>query len=149
MIEIKQFIFDQVTLAAEDAYPFECCGLLTGSRNNKQQTRVIRAVPSPNVTCGDPRVSFEIDPQIRFDLMRQIFGSSKNEKIIGHYHSHPDRPPLPSARDLAMAYEPELIWFIIGVSYGETVATAAHLLNSTGIAFTELKIVISEQKKLE
>lgn len=74
---------------------------------------VLRAVPAANVAT-DRRRRFEIDPAIRFKLLREVRGG--NETMIGHYHSHPNHPAVPSATDLAMAFEPDLLWLIIAVT---------------------------------
>ncbi len=33
--------------------------------------------------------------------------------ILGHVHSHPDSPATPSAEDLAMAHDPDMLWLIV------------------------------------
>jgi len=119
-----------ITEAAEDAYPRECCGLLAG-RDDKDGVSVTRVVASRNLSASDTRDSFEVDPKVRFDLMRNLetTASGTQERIIGHYHSHPNHPPLPSDRDIDMAYEPDLVWLITGVDDGRATETTAHLLN--------------------
>ena len=112
---------------AEAAYPNEACGLLVGRRMPAGVLNVTRAVESDNLATGRQRDSFEVDPALRVTLERELRGS--NEAIIGHYHSHPDHPARPSARDLAKAYEPELAWLIIGIDEGKATACAAFRLD--------------------
>lgn len=94
-------------------YPEECCGLLVGRREADGSVLVARAVTAPNVAPFRRR-RFEIDPAVRFRLMRELRGS--DDVMVGHYHSHPDHPAEPSATDLAMAFEPDLMWLIVAVT---------------------------------
>jgi proteasome lid subunit RPN8/RPN11 len=117
---------DAITKAAEDAYPRECCGLLAGRDDDAGGCVVTHVIASRNLSESDTHDSFEVDPKVRFDLMRDLHAP---ERMIGHYHSHPNHPPLPSDRDIAMAYEPDLVWLITGVDGGRATETTAHLLN--------------------
>jgi proteasome lid subunit RPN8/RPN11 len=111
----------------EDAYPGECCGLLVGRVDVDGTVSVTRTIPSPNVVSPHGNDRFEVDPQVRFDLMRELHGTA--ETIIGHYHSHPDQTAEPSPTDLEMAFEPDLIWLIIAVFNGRAKNTRAWHLN--------------------
>lgn len=114
MILLPPAFMAEIRRQAEEAWPNECCGLLIGRRVEEDVRRVTRLVISPNVTEGDPRNSFEVDPQLRIEAERALRGT--NEEVIGHYHSHPDAPPAPSAADQAQAHEPNLAWLIVAVS---------------------------------
>src|SRR5262245_48041737 len=81
--------------AAAAAYPHECCGLLLGE--GEGDVTVTKVIPVPNV-AEDPRRAFAIDPQMQFDLLRATRGQT--QRIIGHYHSHPDGQAAPSVHDL-------------------------------------------------
>jgi proteasome lid subunit RPN8/RPN11 len=135
----RRLIMDEAAMA----YPAECCGLLvgTGSSSGDDWT-VTRVVPAANVAPPEPghsiRDRFEVDPQTRFDLERELRGAE--EAVIGHYHSHPDHPAEPSATDLAKAFEPSLIWIIAGIEAGET--TQLNAFRLTGDAFEPLAVEI-------
>jgi proteasome lid subunit RPN8/RPN11 len=101
---------------AESAYPAECCGLLVGRDTAAGWLEISDAVASANVTTGSAAETFEIDPGLRLRLARQLRGSGT--AIIGHYHSHPDGPAEPSARDAAEVWEPDLVWMIVAVDRG-------------------------------
>jgi proteasome lid subunit RPN8/RPN11 len=127
---------------AEAAYPNEACGLLVGRHRPAGVLAVTRAVESENLAAGPQRDSFEVDPALRFRLERALRGS--REAIIGHYHSHPDHPARPSARDLAQAHEPELAWLIIQVEAGEAAACAAFRLDGETRKSRKLELRISD-----
>jgi len=106
---------DTIRKHAAQSFPNEACGLLTG-RHGKGSTRITGVHISDNLSSADPKRNFEIDPKLRFDLMRTCEAGNDGTEIIGHYHSHPDHPAEPSDTDLAMAYEDNFIWLICGVS---------------------------------
>lgn len=133
MIFIPPSLLKQVVDAAEAAYPDECCGLLVGRLEAPGNLLVTRVEPSTNLTEGGAHDSFEVDPRLRLELMRSLRGSG--EAIVGLYHSHPDHPALPSARDLERAWEPELAWLITTVVEGQATLTTAHVLDAEGRQF--------------
>lgn len=110
--------------AAEAAYPREACGLLVGFDRADGDTEVSEVVPSANVAEPARNDRFEIDPAVRFQVQRRLEGGPT--AIIGHYHSHPDHTAQPSPTDLAMVWEPELIWVITSVLAGQAVLTTAY-----------------------
>lgn len=103
-----------IATAAEAAYPAEGCGLLVG--RGRRIVRVGRVVSVDNLERERRRDRFELDPVIRFATERAVRGGP--ERIVGHWHSHPDGRAHPSAEDIARAYEPDLIWLIVAVAPG-------------------------------
>lgn len=138
MIVLRQAQVEAIRTHASEAYPDEACGLLVGRRDGDRR-EVLRVEPSANL-ADEPRHRFEIDPALRFRLMRALRDSG--EDILGHYHSHPDGPSAPSATDLAMAYEPDLVWLILGVSQGQPGRLTAHLADPDGGIFHNLALRI-------
>lgn len=128
-----------IEVEAESGYPQEACGLLVG-RREEAGCRVCRVEPSANL-ADEPEHRFEIDPALRFRLMRELRGSDLD--IVGHYHSHPDGAAAPSATDLSMAYEPDLTWFIVAVAKGRAREHAAFALSADGGRFLPLPLRIS------
>ncbi|MHA1597421.1 MAG: Mov34/MPN/PAD-1 family protein [Alphaproteobacteria bacterium] len=142
MIAIPAAILKQIEKAAEDAYPEECCGLLTGIRTPDGDVAVSRVATSPNVATANRQQRFEVDPVVRFELMRDLGGDGGDgpETIIGHYHSHPDHPARPSAHDLKMAFETDLIWLIVAVEAGRATDNAAWAVNGDADGFDAVGI---------
>lgn len=143
MIQFAAAQLKDITDAAETAYPNECCGLLAG-REITGGVEVTRVVASDNVTESDHADSFEVDPQVRFNLMRELGeigdGPRSDQRMIGHYHSHPDHPAEPSARDLEKAYEPDLIWVVASVVGGRTTRITAHRIDPKTMQFREIPV---------
>jgi proteasome lid subunit RPN8/RPN11 len=124
---------------AEVAYPEECCGLLVGIDEPPGRIVVSRLVESRNVRTDRARDRFEIDPQIRIAIEREVRGGP--ERIVGHYHSHPDHPARPSVTDLESAFEPNLAWLIVGVTGGRAGELNAYRLDESRGEFVSLPIV--------
>ncbi|MGZ8409775.1 MAG: M67 family metallopeptidase, partial [Hyphomicrobium sp.] len=103
VVVIPADLLKKVTDAAATSYPDEACGLLVGTVERGAVILVSSIEPAPNIASGSRNDCFEIDPRVRFALMRRLRGGK--ERLIGHYHSHPDHPASPSRRDLEMAFE--------------------------------------------
>ncbi|MCE2510202.1 MAG: M67 family metallopeptidase [Alphaproteobacteria bacterium] len=146
MIRLKPDHLADIEAAAEAAYPYEACGLLVGRAVGADAIEVTRVVPSRNVAAEQEarKDRFEIDPKLRFDVMRECEGGP--EDIVGHYHSHPDHPAEPSAIDLSMAYDREYVWVIAAVAAGRVARVAAHRLNRAGDAFEEIPLRVQGQE---
>jgi len=126
--------------AGEAAYPAECCGLIVGVDEGRGCVRVTAVHPSPNLALAETgrHDRFEVDPRLRLRLHRDLRGRA--ETVVGLYHSHPDHPPVPSATDLAMAWEPDLIWVIVAVAAGQGIQVTAHRLAPEGGRFLPLAL---------
>jgi len=142
MIAISSDQLTKIQTQAEKAYPQECCGLLIGRINTDGFLSVTRIAASPNMAEGSQKDSFEVDPQIRFEVMRDIRHTT--EDIIGHYHSHPDHPAEPSQTDLDMAFEPDFVWLIVAVEDGQASDTKAWRLHQETRAVTSVPLLVSE-----
>ena len=139
MITIDAAVLLRIEADGERHYPQESCGLLVGRQSPGGSVEVTEAHAGANVAEADRKRRFEIDPALRFQLMRALSGRS--ETIVGHYHSHPDRPAAPSGRDREMAFEPDLVWLISAVAAGRAVETAGFRIDATSVRRLELVIV--------
>ena len=137
MIALSLAQLKAIADAGEAAYPAEACGLLVGAKRPGDHWRVGRVAPARNVAT-DPRRRFEVDPGLRIGLERELRGTDR--RVIGHYHSHPDGPARPSATDLAMVHEPDLVWLIAAVVDGQASQTLAYVARLDGTGFREIAI---------
>ena len=135
MILFPRPLLKRIVDAAEAAWPGESCGLLVGRAVAAADIAVTAVEASTNVAPGAGD-RFEVDPQVRFDLMRRLDGGP--DRIVGHYHSHPGHPAQPSDRDLKMAWEPDLVWVITAVEDGQAIHTTAHVLDGDGRQFRQV-----------
>ena len=138
IIQIPGTIVSAMMQSAEVSYPYECCGLLIGQKTQNGNFIVSKIVSSPNVAQGNHTKSFEVDPQIRFNVMRKLSDGQKS--IIGHYHSHPDHTSEPSKKDFDMALEPEMVWLIVAVENGIAQRPQANIVDLLKKRFQKIKI---------
>ena len=95
---------------AARAYPNECCGILVGTREG----RIIEAVHTPNaIKLTHARRAFAV-PLFTVLLFRRVLKGRKGLRILGFYHSHPNRPAVPSEDDLTYAW-PGYVYLIVRV----------------------------------
>ncbi len=146
MIAFAPSHLKQIAESAKAAYPEECCGLLVGRSEPSGDRVVMRVVASPNVAEGGTGDRFEVDPQLRFDVQRAL--EDGPERIVGHYHSHPNHAAQPSERDLEMAWEPDMVWLIVAVEDGRVTETKAHLLDRDAGRFRPMRITTQSPKNL-
>ena len=133
ILSLAQTLRDQLRTAAEAAYPEECCGLIIGRQvpppagKGPPRYAATRLVAAANLHA-EPRIAFELDPATHFRVLRELrhaAGEATAECLLGHYHSHPEGPAVPSARDRRQVTEPEKIWVIIGLAQGRVQAITA------------------------
>jgi proteasome lid subunit RPN8/RPN11 len=115
-LHIAAELIEAMLQAARAAAPEECCGLLIGVI--EPAPRVLCLMPAPNVH-PEPRRFFEIDPKVQFTTLRALREGGGAAIMLGCYHSHPAGPAKPSARDLAEANDPDLVWLVIDPVAGE------------------------------
>lgn len=115
MITLVREHVEEMKAHARAMSPAECCGLVGG----KCEGRAASIYRLRNV-ARDPLVAYEAAPEELFAVQREMRG--RGEMLLGIYHSHPRSPePVPSERDVRLAFYPSAVYFIIGLS--ETGAT--------------------------
>ena len=107
-LRVPRSCLDQIRAAGQDAYPLEACGLLIG-----RDGEVMQVVPADNISAT-PDKAFEVDPQTLIHWQKKLRGTGRC--ILGSYHSHPDHPAAPSARDRARIFEQGQLWVILSVT---------------------------------
>lgn len=105
IVEIATGVRETLVAEAARAAPSECCGLLLGRTG-----RIENTVAAANI-AADPTRGFEIDPATLLRTHRAARGDG--QRVIGHYHSHPNASPQPSLRDAARAAADGQIWLIV------------------------------------
>ena len=124
--------------AAEEAYPEEACGLLVGRVAPGEGYRVSTVEVSANVAEPPRTRRFEVDPKLRLRLERALRESP--DSVIGVYHSHPDGSAAPSETDIAIIFEPDMVWLITAVTDGKAGETTGWRPTEDGSAFLPLGI---------
>jgi proteasome lid subunit RPN8/RPN11 len=97
-VPIGSGVVEQISAAARETYPNECCGVLIAELGDPA---IIDAITLPNVSKIRAVDRFEIDP-IAYQKVEQEC-TANERRIAGFFHSHPDGLPRPSSVDLEMA----------------------------------------------
>lgn len=144
MIRLSPAQRRRILAAAEAAWPEECCGLLVGRGHDPVE--VTRVVPTANI-AQDRHARFEVDPAARLSLERELRAARDtldpapgDERLVGHYHSHPGGPARPSPTDAARAFEPDLVWLVVAVTDGRATELAAWRFDPAARAFHPVTI---------
>lgn len=116
MLILGRAQIEEMYAHARAVEPQECCGLV-GSKSENLASSVYRL---RNV-AAEPLTAYEAAPEELFAAQRLM--RERGEQLLGIYHSHPrSAEPVPSRKDVRLAYYPSAVYFIIGLS-----ATAATL----------------------
>ena len=122
MITLVREHVEEMYSHARAASPAECCGLI-GGRGQGCAESIYRL---RNV-AHDPLSAYEAAPEELFAVQRRMRG--RGEQLLGIYHSHPrSTEPVPSSRDVRLAFYPSAIYFIIGLGNGEATLRAFRIL---------------------
>jgi proteasome lid subunit RPN8/RPN11 len=110
MLIIKPSVIKEISSSVEPDLN-ECCGFLFGYQNiqNKTITKVIGAA---NSKVGDKRTNYEITSKDY--LQAEHIAFQEDLDLLGIYHTHPNRPAIPSDYDQQMAL-PCFSYIIISV----------------------------------
>ena len=108
---------EEIFASATQSAPDECCGLIGGDG-----ARATSLYPMRNV-AANAHVAYEAAPEDLFAAQRQM--RERGEQLLAIYHSHPRATePQPSETDVRLAYYPQAIYFIVGLSGAEPVMRA-------------------------
>ncbi len=102
---VPRAFINSILSHGRSAYPDEACGILAGEGNEvRLMYETTNAESSP--------VSYLIDTQEQFRIMKEI--RNKGMKMVAIYHSHPLSPPYPSPTDVNLASYPDAAYVIAG-----------------------------------
>ena len=125
MLRISQADYEFLRWEAERSYPRECCGILLGTFEGGCRT-VSLTLTCDNMRTDEPEHRYSIRPEqvvAAFKLAR-----SRQENIVGFYHSHPDHSPHYSKNDLFEAHWFDCSYVITAVERGRATNTESFVL---------------------
>lgn len=121
---------------AEEAYPHECCGVLTGVVEGDR--RVARAARrAKNLDTARARDRYLMDPADR--LAAEEAARAAGETVVGFYHSHPEHDAYFSRTDLERSEEyqwgepwlpPAYVYVVVSVRGGHVVDSKAFVVDA-------------------
>jgi proteasome lid subunit RPN8/RPN11 len=108
VIDVNDWLREELIRRAEAEDPEECCGLIS-------RTRKGLALWGATNVAKDPTAGFEIAPGSLLAIITEI--GNQGQELVGVYHSHPHGPVTPSTEDILLAGNwPGLTWVIAGRS---------------------------------
>ncbi|OGW81975.1 MAG: hypothetical protein A3G33_04300 [Omnitrophica bacterium RIFCSPLOWO2_12_FULL_44_17] len=119
-MKIEKQIIEQLIAHAKKEAPLEACGYLAG------RDHVITV--SYELTNQDQSSEhFSFDPKEQFSAVKDA--RQKGFEIYAVYHSHPASPARPSAEDIKLAYDPDILYFIVSLASGREDVRAFEIKN--------------------
>lgn len=119
-MKIKREIVEQIVAQALRELPNESCGYLFGKKN-----AVSANYPMTNADHSPEHFSFV--PQEQFAAIKEA--RKQHLEVVGNWHSHPSSPSRPSEEDIRLAYDPNIIYFILSLEAKEPVLNAFRIDN--------------------
>lgn len=114
-----------------ESYPDEACGLLAGTGDRVSGLfEMTNTEPSP--------VSYFMDPKEQFSAMKEM--REKGLQMVGIFHSHPQSPAYPSARDVSLACYDEAVYIIVSLAERERPAVKAFRIVAGNIEEVDLVV---------
>jgi len=104
-LQLPDAVLQQTFADLEVCLPAEGVGLWSGKGRD-----VLTWTPLANVSPA-PRTSYRVHPQEWLDALQRC--SVRGEQPLAIVHSHPTAPAVPSARDRAEWYYPDLLCVVV------------------------------------
>jgi len=106
-ITLPVHIMNEIKDHAVELFPNEACGILSGKDLLTSRIhRMTNSEPSP--------VSYFMNPAEQFRVLKDI--RNRGEKMLAIYHSHPVSEAYPSAKDVELAFYPDVLYIIISLT---------------------------------
>lgn len=128
---------------AAETYPEECCGFLLG-RAAPEGAVVERALAADNEHPSARGTRYLIPPERVLAARREA--RALELRIVGYYHSHPDRSAEPSRHDLDDAW-PGLSYLIVPVAGGVAGRPRSWRLREDARGFEEELVVPGDPRE--
>ncbi|MBW4678200.1 MAG: M67 family metallopeptidase [Desmonostoc geniculatum HA4340-LM1] len=140
MIRFNEQQLQIIRTHAENIYPEECCGIILGYLGGGGKTTV-EVIPTENAwnteaaaefsgdrTAESKKWQYTIAPEVMLQAQKQA--RDRSLSIIGIFHSHPDRPAVPSECDRLYAWQ-GYSYIIVSVQNGKAAELRSWSLDDT------------------
>ena len=113
---ITESTYQSILAQARKDAPVESCGYLLGT----DKETATENYPMTNIDHSEEHFSF--DPKEQFAVLK--YAREKGLKIVGNWHSHPASPSRPSEEDKRLAYDHNILYFILSLAEEKPVLNA-------------------------
>lgn len=118
---ITESTYQSILAQARQDAPVESCGYLLGP----DKETATENYPMTNIDHSEEHFSF--DPKEQFAVLK--YARQHGLKIVGNWHSHPASPSRPSEEDKRLAYDPNILYFILSLAAEEPVLNAFRIVS--------------------
>ncbi len=119
-MKIQKQILERLFAHAKKEAPIEACGYLAGKNG-------IVSISYELTNLDRSAEHFSFDPREQFATLRNA--RDKGLEIYATYHSHPASPARPSAEDIRLAYDPNILYVILSLADQKKDARAFKIRN--------------------
>ena len=134
-MRILRNVLDDIVAHAQEAYPQECCGVL--STTVDEPSVIGFALRAENAADQNRESRYALGHRAHLEAVKMECAGIA--RIVGYYHSHPDGGTKASRRDAADAV-PGVLYLIVGIRNGHT-EHAAWMLEDGNIAEVPLNVI--------
>lgn len=120
-ITITEQAYQSILAQAQKDAPVESCGYLLGP----DKETATENFPMTNIDHSEEHFSF--DPKEQFAAVK--YARKNGLKIVGNWHSHPASPSRPSEEDKRLAYDPNILYFILSLAEEKPVLNAFRIVD--------------------
>lgn len=106
-MKLPAAIYEAMVAQALAAAPLEACGYLA-----RRDGAVAAQYPLRNTDAASDH--FSMDPAEQFQAVRQMRALGQQPAAV--WHSHPASPARPSAEDIRLAHDPQLLYVIVSLA---------------------------------
>ena len=119
-VTITESAYQSILAQAQKDAPIESCGYLLGT----DKETATENYPMTNIDHSEEHFCF--DPKEQFSAIK--YARQKGLKIVGNWHSHPASPSRPSEEDKHLAYDPNILYFILSLAEEKPVLNAFRIV---------------------
>jgi proteasome lid subunit RPN8/RPN11 len=125
-------LLDEIRKYCSSAFPNEACGILAG-----KEGRVARVFAVTNIEPSP--VSYFMDPGEQLHVQKQM--RERKEEMVAIFHSHPQSPAYPSAKDVNLAFYEDVVYVIVGLSDGKVNEIKAFTITEGNVREIGIRVV--------
>ncbi len=131
VLKVKKQVLDEILKQAEREKPLEACGYL-GVRGTVGE----KVFPMTNIDKSE--VHFSFDPKEQFQTVKKARQNGLSLSVV--YHSHPHSPARPSAEDIRLAYDPNIIYMIVSMAQSKP-ETRAYKIKEGAVLEQSIEVI--------
>ena len=136
MLRINKDVMTAIIAHAARELPYEACGYLA-----EKNSLICKHYELTNTDTS--AAHFSMDPKEQFAAVKDMRGLGL--KLCGVYHSHPATPARPSAEDIRLAHDPDIVYVIVSLADNTPTVSAYSIRRG---AVKPVPIEILEKKEI-